>query len=44
VRWCREHVAALEVVPAGAGIDFVQEDGPETIASVIGEWRRRMLV
>jgi haloalkane dehalogenase len=43
VRWCRENIAALEVVPAGQGIHFVQEDEPEAIASIVGEWRRRVL-
>jgi haloalkane dehalogenase len=43
VRWCRENVAALEVVHAGQGVHFVQEDEPEAIARIVGEWRRRVL-
>ena len=43
VRWCRENVAALEVVAAGEGIHFVQEDEPDTIARTVGDWRRRTL-
>ena len=37
VRWCRANVAALEVVPAGQGIHFVQEDEPEAIARIVRE-------
>jgi len=43
VRWCRANVAALEVVPAGQGVHFVQEDEPESIASIVREWRARVL-
>jgi haloalkane dehalogenase len=43
VAWCKEHIAALEVVPAGRGIHFVQEDEPEQIARIVGDWRRRVL-
>jgi haloalkane dehalogenase len=43
VRWCRDNIAALEVVAAGQGIHFVQEDEPEAIARIVGEWRRRVL-
>jgi haloalkane dehalogenase len=43
VRWCRENIAALEVVAAGQGVHFVQEDQPEAIAGLVGEWRRRVL-
>jgi haloalkane dehalogenase len=43
VQWCRTNMAALEVVSAGKGIHFVQEDEPEAIARIIGEWRRRVL-
>ena len=43
VAWCREHITALEVVAAGEGIHFVQEDQPEAIARLVGEWRRHVL-
>jgi haloalkane dehalogenase len=43
VRWCQEHIAALEVANAGQGIHFVQEDEPEAIANIVGSWRRRAL-
>lgn len=43
VAWCKEHIAALEIVPAGQGIHFVQEDEPEQIARIVGDWRRRVL-
>jgi pimeloyl-ACP methyl ester carboxylesterase len=43
VAWCKDHLAALEVVPAGKGIHFVQEDEPEAIARIVGDWRRRVL-
>ncbi len=43
VRWCRENVAALEVVPAGQGVHFVPEDEPEAIARIVREWRARVL-
>jgi haloalkane dehalogenase len=43
VAWCKEHIAGLEVVPAGRGIHFVQEDEPEQIARIVGDWRRRVL-
>jgi haloalkane dehalogenase len=43
VRWCRENIAALEIAKAGRGIHFVQEDEPEAIASIVSEWRRRVL-
>jgi haloalkane dehalogenase len=43
VRWCQDHMAALEVAHAGQGIHFVQEDEPEAIARIVSEWRRRVL-
>lgn len=43
VRWCRENITALEIADAGQGIHFVQEDEPEAIASIVGDWRRRVL-
>jgi len=43
VRWCRQNVASLEVVPAGQGAHFVQEDSPEAIARIVREWRARVL-
>ena len=43
VRWCRENVAALEVVPTGKGIHFVQEDEPDAIVHTVGDWRTRVL-
>jgi haloalkane dehalogenase len=43
VRWCQEHVAALEVANAGHGIHFVQEDQPQAIATSVRDWRRRVL-
>jgi haloalkane dehalogenase len=43
VAWCKEHIAGLEVVPSGRGIHFVQEDEPDTIARIVGDWRRRVL-
>jgi haloalkane dehalogenase len=43
VRWCREHVAALEIVAGGNALHYVQEDEPEAIARLVAEWRRRVL-
>ena len=43
IRWCREHVAALEVADGGKGLHYVQEDAPDTIARLVAEWRRRVL-
>jgi haloalkane dehalogenase len=43
VRWCRDNVAALDIVAAGKGIHFVQEDEPAAIAAAVREWRRRTL-
>jgi haloalkane dehalogenase len=43
VAWCKEHIAALDVVAAGQGIHFVQEDEPQEIARIVGDWRRRVL-
>lgn len=40
IEWCRAHVAGLEVVGAGPGSHFVQEDCPEAIGRHIREWRR----
>lgn len=43
VQWCREHVAALEVEPGGAGIHFVQEDSGPAIGAAVARWMRRRL-
>jgi hypothetical protein len=32
-----------EVVAAGEGIHFAQEDEPEAVSRIVGEWRRHML-
>jgi haloalkane dehalogenase len=42
VSWCRENLAALEVVATGKGIPFVQEDEPEVILRTVRDGRRRM--
>ena len=42
-RWCRENIASLEIVAAGTGLHYVQEDQPETIVRFVSDWRRRIL-
>ncbi|MFJ6935039.1 haloalkane dehalogenase [Streptomyces sp. NPDC101132] len=39
--WCRENVAALEVVPCGAASHQAPEDRPEEIAAALAAWSAR---
>jgi haloalkane dehalogenase len=39
IRWCRDHIADLEVEHVGPGIHFVQEDSGPAIGTAIGRWR-----
>ena len=41
VAWCRENLPALEVVPVGNGIHYLQEDHPHEIGAAIADWMRR---
>jgi haloalkane dehalogenase len=43
VRWCRDHIAALEIAAGGKALHYAQEDEPEAIARLVAEWRRRVL-
>jgi haloalkane dehalogenase len=42
VQWCRDNIAALDIVAAGKGIHFVQEDEPDAIARTVNDWRRAL--
>jgi haloalkane dehalogenase len=39
IKWCRDHIADLEVEHVGPGIHFVQEDSGPAIGIAIGRWR-----
>jgi haloalkane dehalogenase len=41
IRWCQDHIAALEVERIGPGIHFVQEDNGPAIGAAIATWRQR---
>jgi hypothetical protein len=41
IKWCRDHVAAIEVEHIGTGIHFVQEDNGPAIGAAIAAWRAR---
>jgi haloalkane dehalogenase len=41
IKWCQDHMAALEVEHIGAGIHFVQEDNGPAIGAAIATWRQR---
>jgi len=41
IRWCQDHIAALEVEHIGPGIHFVQEDNGPAIGIAIAGWRER---
>ncbi|MGH7900032.1 MAG: haloalkane dehalogenase [Candidatus Binatia bacterium] len=41
IDYCKANFANLEIVHAGRGIHFVQEDEPESIGDSIKQWRRR---
>ena len=41
IKWCRDHIAAIEVEHIGAGIHFVQEDNGPAIGVAIAAWRAR---
>lgn len=40
VAWCRDHIAALEVVAIGPGSHYVQEDHGPDIGKTIAAWMR----
>jgi haloalkane dehalogenase len=41
VKWCQDHVAALDVEHIGPGLHFVQEDNGPSIGIAIATWRQR---
>jgi haloalkane dehalogenase len=41
IRWCQDHIAALEVEHIGTGIHFVQEDNGPAIGNAIARWRQK---
>ena len=41
IKWCQDHIAALEVEHIGPGIHFVQEDNGPAIGAAIARWRTR---
>jgi haloalkane dehalogenase len=41
IRWCQDHIAALEVEHIGTGIHFVQEDNGPAIGIAIARWREQ---
>jgi haloalkane dehalogenase len=41
IRWCQDHIAALEVEHIAPGIHFVQEDNGPAIGIAIARWREQ---
>jgi haloalkane dehalogenase len=41
VKWCQDHIAALDVEHVGPGLHFVQEDNGPSIGIAIATWRQR---
>ena len=41
IRWCQDHIAALEVEHIGPGLHFVQEDNGPAIGAAIASWREQ---
>ena len=41
IRWCQDHIAALQVEHIGTGIHFVQEDNGPAIGIAIARWREQ---
>ena len=41
IRWCQDHISALEVEHIGPGIHFVQEDNGPAIGIAIARWRNK---
>ena len=41
IKWCQDHMAALETEHIGPGIHFVQEDNGPAIGAAIATWRQR---
>jgi haloalkane dehalogenase len=41
VKWCQDHIAALDVEHIGPGLHFVQEDNGPSIGVAIAAWRQR---
>ena len=41
VKWCQDHIAALDVEHIGPGLHFVQEDNGPSIGASIAAWRQR---
>ena len=41
VKWCQDHIAALDVEHIGPGVHFVQEDNGPSIGIAIAMWRQR---
>ena len=41
VRWCRRHIASLEVEHVGPGVHYVQEDQGPAIGRAIASWIQR---
>jgi haloalkane dehalogenase len=41
IRWCQEHIAALQTEDIGPGLHFVQEDNGPAIGRAIARWREQ---
>ena len=41
IKWCQDHIAALEVEHIGPGLHFVQEDNGPAIGAAIAAWQQR---
>jgi haloalkane dehalogenase len=41
VKWCQDHIAALDIEHIGPGLHFVQEDNGPSIGVAIAAWRQR---
>jgi haloalkane dehalogenase len=41
IRWCQDHMAALDVEHIGPGLHFVQEDNGPAIGIAVARWREK---
>lgn len=41
IKWCQDHIAALQVEHVGTGLHFVQEDNGAAIGIAIAKWREQ---
>jgi haloalkane dehalogenase len=41
IRWCQDHIAALEIEHIGPGLHFVQEDNGPAIGIAVARWQEK---